>query len=524
MRPEALQVALRPRSSWEAMELGITLVRRHAGAVWRPWLVLSVPVFALVNALLWWLDQLWLGALVLWWWLPVFDRIPLYVLSRAVFGHIPGMMQTLRALPDWRRGRLVAHLLWRRLSPWRALGLPVDLLEDGTPASKRERRRCIIQGQGGYGLLLGWLCLGFVLILVLALLAALLLFVPQELLPQSARAIWETLFIAPPRWAQATLNGVLWLGLSIVEPFHVGAGFGLYLNRRVHLEGWDIELTLRSLRTRLRHGVRATLIAACLLLPGWAACMPLAQEMAGEAAWIAQDDAGQQALREVFGADQMADPQAFIRAVETASQDPLLHPQQTRRVWIPRQPMERADASDQNLDLDALGAELEAELGAGSAIVSEALLWLPLAALVVLLAVIAPRWWPWMMRRSSRPRPHRHEIVHTPLAMDDAPLPVDPIGHARKLWRAGERRGALAALYRSSLVILAEAPGIGLPAGATEAECLRLSRRLPAPEQQAAFAKMVRVWQHAAYAGRWPDDTGFEALGLELAQSFGWST
>jgi len=33
MRPEALQVALRPRSSWEAMALGTALVRRHAGAV-----------------------------------------------------------------------------------------------------------------------------------------------------------------------------------------------------------------------------------------------------------------------------------------------------------------------------------------------------------------------------------------------------------------------------------------------------------------------------------------------------------
>jgi len=519
MRPEALQVALRPRSSWEAMELGVTLVRRYAGAVWRPWLAFSVPVFVLVNALLWWLDQLWLGALVLWWWLPVFDRIPLYVLSRAVFGQTPGVVQTLRALPDWRRGRLVAHLLWRRLSPWRALGLPVDLLEDGTPATKRERRRRIIQGQGGYGLLLAWLCLGFALILALAMMAALLLFVPQELLPQSARAIWETLFTDPPRWAQVTLNGVLWLGLSIVEPFHIGAGFGLYLNRRVHLEGWDIELTLRRLHARLGHGVRAALLAACLLLPGWVAGMPLPQETAGEAVGIEQDDAGRQALREVFGTDQMADPQAFIRAVETADQDPLLHPQQTQRVWIPRQPVDHTDAPDWNPDLNSLGTGL----GTGLAIVGESLLWLLLAALVVLLAVTAPRWWPWMMRRSTGTRPREHEIVHTPLPMDDAPLPADPIRHSRRLWQAGERRQALAALYRSSLVILAEAPGIGLPADATEAECLRRSRRLPAPEQQAAFAKMVRVWQHAAYAGRWPDDAGFEALGGELAQSFGWS-
>lgn len=90
MRPEDLQVNLRPRSSWEAMELGTALLRRHAGAVWRPWLLALLPLFAALNALAWALGQPWLAWLLLWWLKPALERIVLYVLSRAVFGQAPG--------------------------------------------------------------------------------------------------------------------------------------------------------------------------------------------------------------------------------------------------------------------------------------------------------------------------------------------------------------------------------------------------------------------------------------------------
>jgi len=503
MRPEDLEVALRPRSGWEAVELGTALVRRHAGAVWRPWLALSVPVFVLVNALFWWLDQLWLAGLALWWWLPVFDRIPLYVLSRAVFGHTPGVMQTLRALPDWRRGRLVAHLLWRRLNPWRALGLPVDLLEDGTPAAKRARRRQIIHGQRGHGLLLAGLCGQFVLALVLAAVSGALLFVPVELMSESAQAIWATLVTAPPRWAQVVLNAVWWLGLSVIEPFHIGAGFGLYLNRRVHLEGWDIELTLRRLRARLSRGAGAVLLAACVLLPG---------------AVAAQADAADErrTLAEIFGDERVPDVHAFIAAVEDAAHDPLLNQQQTRRSWISRTEAEPEARQPTPRPWHALIPGL-ARFGEGA-------LWVLAAGLVLLLVVTARRWWPWM-RRAARRRAREDLPDSTITVLNEAlPLPPDVLAHARALWRAGHRREALALLYRGCLATLAQSPDAALPASATEAECLRLSHHLPEPEQRAAFARMVRVWQRAAYAGRWPEEAEFDALGGELAQRLGWST
>jgi hypothetical protein len=33
--------------------------------------------------------------------------------------------------------------------------------------------------------------------------------------------------------------------VGLLEPFYVGAGFAMYLNRRVELEAWDIEQEFR---------------------------------------------------------------------------------------------------------------------------------------------------------------------------------------------------------------------------------------------------------------------------------------
>ncbi len=63
MKIEDLTVALRPRTAWEAVELGTALARRHAAAVWKPWLLLSLPVLLLVNALGWAIDAMWLAGI-----------------------------------------------------------------------------------------------------------------------------------------------------------------------------------------------------------------------------------------------------------------------------------------------------------------------------------------------------------------------------------------------------------------------------------------------------------------------------
>ena len=45
---------------------------------------------------------------------------------------------------------------------------------------------------------------------------------------------------------------------------------------------------------------------------------------------------------------------------------------------------------------------------------------------------------------------------------------------------------------------------------------------MPQAADRQAFARVVRIWQYAAYAERLPDDDEFEALLGELQQRYGW--
>lgn len=507
MRIDDLQVELRPRSSWEAVELGMALARRHARAIWLPWLIVSLPVLALVNAVAWALDLVWVAALAMWWLKPVFERVPLYVLSRAVFGATPGLRETLAAQRQWGWRPMLHYLTWRRPGPARSLYLPVDLLEGGPRPG--ERRRVLGGPARGIAVLLTLVCANFEIALAFAAVASVLVFVPTELLSESARAMWALLAEQPPPWAQVLLNAVGWLAATAIGPFYVGAGLGLYLNRRTQIEAWDVELAFRRLRRRLQAAVVPLL--AVLLFAGAmpARATPAVAAPAPKAA--REKGPAPTELRAIFGAGADAAP-AFERAVQRAYRDPLLGPRERATTWEPR----RKDGRDTDAP-SGLAAMIAGFVG----LVGEAGLWTLLAIVVVMLVWTAPRWWPrlggWVRPPPARPSPVQVEAMPAAGA-----LPADVPAAARALWNDGRFRRALALVYRASVESMAARTGASLVPGATEAECLRAARALREPADRDAFAQAVRVWQYAAYAERLPARDEFEALLGRLSQRFGW--
>ncbi|MGJ4804770.1 DUF4129 domain-containing protein [Luteimonas sp. SDU82] len=524
MRLDRVRLELRPRSPWEAMELGNALVRRHAAAIWRPWALTTLPLFVLLNAAAWAVDALWLAALAMWWLLPLFDRLVLFVLSRSVFGEVPGTREALAA--PWRGGwrAAVARLGWRRPSPWRSIAMPVEMLEGVSGEALARRRAVIVDGIQGHAALLAGTCLLFVGVLVVSLLLLVMMFVPEELLSESARAMFTLIIQDPPRIAQLGFNAALWLAISAVEPFHVGAGFGLYLNRRVRIEAWDIEIVLRRLRARLAQAVVLLLAVAALPL-----LAPQAHAQAGQgvqepgevirqrlrAKEIAAEEnrARRPTLPRVFGKDAVVDHAPFRQAVKRAYEDPLLTRSRTEASWRLRQERPAPPPRTPPPWLRGLGQVL--------AVVGEFGLWILLGLVVLALALTARRWLPWM--RGARGRRELPSAVSVSAAPEPDVLPDDLVAQARRLWREGRPRRALALLYRGSVEAMAARIGSALVPGATEAECLRASRRMPEPADRESFARMVRVWQLAAYAQRLPRDEEFESLLADLSQRFGWA-
>ena len=519
MRIEELTVRLRARSGWEAIELGMALVRRHAAAIWKPWLWLTLPVFAVLNLGAWWLDMFWLAALLMWWLKPAFDRVPLYVISRAVFGSVPDSRETLRAQRQWGMRTLLHLLTWRRLSPVRSLYMPIDLLE-GVQGERLGQRRRVLGGQAyGTAFLLTLACQLFTLALVLGGAVAVLVYLPQDLLPDSMQAAFRIMAIEWPVWLHLAWNALLWAAISVTEPFFVGAGFGLYLNRRTEIEAWDVEIVFRKLRARLAAAV--PLLLAAVLLTGLPAHAD-AQERHGAprptapaAAEEAPEKPTPPTLPIVFG-DQRVDDRAFREAADRAYRDPLLDRKQVQGSWELRKKTEKKNEPPRD-------SALLAGLGNVLAFIGEWGLWLVGGMLVLALLATARYWWPWMRGMGHAPAPHRDSPQVEALVLPEA-LPDDIATAARALWRDGRPRHALALLYRASVESMSVRAEIALPPGATESECLRASRRMPRAEDRQAFALMVRVWQYAAYGQRLPADNEFDALVGELQLRYGWAS
>lgn len=246
MRPDRLAVVLRPRSDFEAMDLGFALAREQAAAWWQAWQVLVLPVMALLVALdAWLLDGLVWPSLLIWWLKPCYDLVLLGVFSHVVFGERPSPAALRTLLRDNLR-LLPGALTWRRLSASRSFTLPVYVLEGVTGTTRRDRIAVLRHDTTTRARLLTTCCLGMELAVFFGLFALLMLF-------------WPDLPGQEPDLLQSPLAvDLLYLvAITVVEPFYVAAGFALYLNRRTWLEAWDIDVALRRINARRTPAERA---------------------------------------------------------------------------------------------------------------------------------------------------------------------------------------------------------------------------------------------------------------------------
>lgn len=498
MQLERIGVALRPRTPQEAMDLGMSMLRAHARRVWSAWLIFTLPIFLLCQGLAWGVGAPWLGLLLPWWLRPLFDRIPLYVLSRAVFEQAPDWRATLKGQRAWPWGRTLAALTWLRVDTNRALRLPMDLLEGVTAKQRRARWRVLSRPLVGIASGLTWTCFAFELAISLSLCLFGLWLVPSEALPDSMRSFNQAISLPAFRHALVWIaSGVTYVSMSIVEPLYVAAGFGLYLNRRTQLEAWDIDLAFRRLRERLLElGMAALLLICALGLPSFAH----AAEQPAQAGHAPTHSMAEVFRQPVDGKDAL-----FASGAANAYRDPRFgQPYKTQR-WVlrtPPPPVSQSPAAGW-LGLGALFANL------GSAVLN-VLLWGLLAVGVAALIGFALRYVRGaklaLPARSEAPKPLRSQM------RQDASLPEDLAAAVRELWRGGRRREALSLLYRGSVQRAAAALHMQPPIDATESDWLQYARNMEDAARRERLVVIVRTWQLAAYADRYPADADIDAL------------
>ena len=238
MQADGAGIIWRTRSAWEAVDLGIHLLQCWLKPVFFCYLAVAVPlflVFAATGAVV-----AWLPVLLIWYSKPWLDRTVLFVLSRALFGVSSSPADVWQARGEVWRAQLLSTLTLRRLTASRSFTQPVLQLEGLHGGALRERLKQITARHRATARAVS-LAFGTA---ELSLFAA--LFVLEVwLAPHQVAEPWsdfQLLTVPHPNWLKTVEYAAVVLFL---EPFYVAAGFGLYLNRRVELEAWDIEQEFR---------------------------------------------------------------------------------------------------------------------------------------------------------------------------------------------------------------------------------------------------------------------------------------
>jgi hypothetical protein len=229
---------MRRRSLWEAADAGLLLWREHF--VWfLPFFALPLWIAAFGFRLLPFFMRPW-SYLFLWWMKPLFDRPVLHIIAVRFFEPRSPARRLFRGLGTSLLRGLGGDVLWRRFSPRRPGSMPIRVLE--TPPFREMKRRKQALRRGGLDFCVFITILG--LVLETALLGGELLFslIMTELFrPDILPLLWDILAeIEVFIFAAYCLNYIL------IESLTVCMGFGIYINSRVEVEGWDIEILLRQ--------------------------------------------------------------------------------------------------------------------------------------------------------------------------------------------------------------------------------------------------------------------------------------
>ncbi|WP_397451524.1 DUF4129 domain-containing protein [Pseudomonas sp. NA-150] len=504
MRLTDASVAIRPRTPWEAIDLGVLLAREHRTLLMSSWAIVTLPIFALITLAFW--DYPTLAILLFWWLKPAYERLPLLILSQALFGSTPSLKQALLDWPHTLKSQLLASLTWRRFSLSRSFKLPVQQLEQLSGPARQQRIAVLSQSSLSAARWLTSVGNSLEMTLWLGLMVLFYLMIPQQV---ELNWSWARLLDIENdlNWLEHLSNAFYALVLIFWEPIYVACGFTLYLNRRTALEAWDIELVLRSLRQRL-------IGSAYVLLLG----LGLAFSTFTPSAWAAEDSyscplpeaqvrsdhipAGPDSPRLTHQKLTSKTARDAIKA--ELSQAPFKNTETVSGWRLTQDKIKPAKIADPAHWLVRLLNALSQTANIFAHTLS-VLLW---TAAILAVGTLIWRYRAWLATFVSRRRtepPTQQELPQHlfGLQVSAESLPDDVAGAAEQLWSSHPRE-ALGLLYRALLSRLLLDYQLPLKSADTEGEVLQQVAQLQSHPLMQFSQNLTTHWQNLAYGHRLP--------------------
>lgn len=511
MNLENVTVEMRPRSEWEAADFGVRMIRRDASAIYRVWFAITLPLLILAILVIVYSPYPALGTLIYWWFEPVADGPILRIISRRLFGEDADVRATLRAVPQLAWRNKIFLLTPYRFHFARSIAMPVTQLEGLKGAERRLRAKVLnlkIMNHGtgvtvAYQHLMLALYFGAILI-VFAL-------VPTNYQDTLGVDWMGNFWVETTRSASVLSLLVVYLAQTALQPWFVGAGFGLYINCRTQLEAWDIEVAFRRMVQRRANGLTAAIVLALLVLP--AALVPhtaMGQESA-------DSDADETSENDPGFAGYWTDDEVHPALEIVAASDALKTTRETEE-W------QAIDTSEPEPNVDSgfsdWWIELFRNFGRPISFIVEFGLWIIVAFLLIMLFLTRDRWIPYLgYRRTPTPADRRVILASGELSADT--LPDDIPAAVARLWRDGEKRKALSLLYRGSVFAAVTRHGVRLPPSATEGVCVSAVGQQTDEAHSEYFRRVVSAWIRCAYGFHEPDDDTFLPLCSEWQRHYG---
>lgn len=475
MEFEKAQIRIQPRSKMEALDLGVLIARRYWWRLVAGWLIVAVPVFVVT----WFVPTLW-ALLALWWFKPLYERIPMSTVASSIFAEYtqwPSMRKNLLS-PDC--------LLWLtlfRFFPGRSTLAPVAALEEHRFGSRRIHNRRALLKEDIQGAYLGLHCMGLlfeIAILVFFLLIAIWILSPIETDPGIAFGVAMNElsgFLFDSYWGPKIVLTATFTSFACVAPFYVCCGFALYLNRRIELEGWDLDLEFQRMVQRI------TPLLGILFL---AVSSIASHGQPTEQVWSEEVQESQ--------------------AVMASEIDEIVHSTRISRIE------KRYGRSDPTPKPDSPVSNVLATF-------------LTLLAWTLLLGGIV-----WIFVkiftsdyvRAMIPKNKEEDVASKRNVRDfqkAMTLPKDVVAAAEKDWKAGRFRDAMSLLYRGALYSMVTKFKCDIDLSDTEASCMRVVYETT-PELSDSFTVIARNWQLLAYANLSISDDEFRSLSNLYSENF----
>ena len=497
MNLEKLQINACIRSGWQAVDLGFLM----ASAWWRPLFVAAaLPALILfIPLLIVFADSpAWAGFFI-WWLKPFWERLPLYFASRRIFGEGSNLIGILSQVKSTYLKDMLPWLLWRRLSVQRAFDAPVTVLEGLTGSNRSSRLRVLHGKYSDVALGNQLVCFCFEVITGIGVVILLAFFIPEDFGLETHDSIDNLNLVG--EWLY-TLSA--FAAMMLVMPFHSMAGFALYLNRRIELEAWDIEISFRNLANRKKRSTRIALstMLAMLMLAFFATTTPTGSY----AATTTHDqESARQLIEEVFqgdsfGQQKMVSKWRFKNWFDDWKQE--------NEDLVPEWFIEFLEWLELNFDFGS-------DAAAGETNWNNIATWLKVMLVVFFVASMVylfNRYRGPLSRLARKDKTRATPEVMFGLDVRPESLPEDVPAQVLQLWQAGHYRDALGLLYRASLSRLIDQHELQFRASHTEAECAALVTACGIDSLSDYFNGLTDAWRRLAYGHLRPQTETVEQL------------